>query len=133
MSDEQQRRQIPQMKSDGLYKEEVFTDRMIGSIRRLLPVTQDGNPDTARPMLFVGSTQLMTNAGPLPLTFEIHATTLSEAVSRFSDAAERALQDTLREIAEMQREQQSGLVLPGDEMRGMGGGGLGGLGGLGRR
>jgi hypothetical protein len=37
-----------------LYKEEVFTDLRVGSLKQLTPVTKDGERDLARPMVFVG-------------------------------------------------------------------------------
>lgn len=117
-------RQIPAMKANELYREDVFTDRHVGTIRRMTPVNANGEVDAARPMLFLGSTQLLTSAGPLPLSFEIEAKTLAEAVEKFAPAAEEAVKETLEELAEMRRQASSGLVLPGA-------GDLGGLGGLG--
>ncbi len=130
MRDEQ--KQIPKMKTDDLWREDVFTDRHIGTIRRMTPVTIDGSDDPKRKLTFVGSTSLLTPGGTLPLSFEIDATNLAEAVAKFSDAAEDALQETLREIAAMRREAASGLVIPdASDLRGLGGpGGLGGGGGL---
>lgn len=129
MSDD--RRHIPAMKADDLYREDVFTDRAVGTIRRLSPVTKEGEPDPARQVVFSGSTQLLTPAGPLPLSFEIEARSLAEAVAGFSDAAEEALQDTLEELAAMRREAASGLVIPdaGTVGKLSGPGGLGGPGG----
>ena len=34
-----------EMTSDNLYSEEIFTDRRVGTIQRLTPVTKDGGPD----------------------------------------------------------------------------------------
>ena len=56
-----------QIDRDGLYREELFTDRKAGTIRRLTPVTVEGATDTARPVLYSGQTQLLTPAGVLPL------------------------------------------------------------------
>ena len=39
----------PSMDPKALYLEEVFTDRRIGTIRRLTPVKPDATPDVARP------------------------------------------------------------------------------------
>ena len=66
---------LPEIQLDpkGLYREDVFTDRHAGSIRRLTPVTADGSTDAARAVLFSGQTQLLTPAGVLPLGFEIEA------------------------------------------------------------
>ena len=74
-----------------LYQEEIFTDRKVGSIRRLTPVDTDGGTDSRRPVLFVGQAQLLTAMGPVPLTFEIPADTLKQAIDRFPDAAQKAV------------------------------------------
>ena len=50
-----------------LYLEEVFTDRRVGTIRRLTPVGKDGEKDQARAVLYIGETQVPTPAGPLPI------------------------------------------------------------------
>jgi hypothetical protein len=118
------RDQIPAMKADQLYREDTFTDRSVGTIRRLVPVDARGETDATRQVLFVGSTQLLTPAGALPLSFEIEAKTLAEAATKFAACAEDALQETLAELAAMRREAASGLVIPEP-------GSLGGLGGLG--
>ena len=65
MADE--RNQDPQMDAAGLYREEMITDRKVGAIRQLTPVTADGAPDTTRPVMFVGQAEIMTNMGPVPL------------------------------------------------------------------
>ena len=72
-----------QLDPKGLYREDVFTDRRAGSVRRLTPVTTDGSTDASRPVLFSGQTQLLTPAGVLPLGFEIEAKTLEEALQKF--------------------------------------------------
>jgi len=63
----------------GLYREESFTDRKVGTIRLLTPVTETGETDSGRLMIFVGQTQVVTPAGALPLNFEIPGDTLAEA------------------------------------------------------
>lgn len=95
-----------------LYKEEVFTDNKAGSIRQMTPVTSDGQLDTGRTILYVGQTQLMTPMGALPLSFEIDASSLSEALDKFSDNAKAALEKTMQELHEMRREAASSIVLP---------------------
>ena len=60
-----------QLDSAGLYREDIFTDRKAGTIRRLIPVTVDGSTDATRAVLFSGQTQLLTPNGVLPLGFEI--------------------------------------------------------------
>jgi hypothetical protein len=101
-----------QLDSQGLYREDVFTDRRAGSIRRLTPVTTDGAVDSARPVLFSGQTQLLTPAGVLPLAFEIDAQTLPEALQKFSDGVKVALEQAIDEAREMRREAASRIVVP---------------------
>jgi len=100
------------MDSTQLYREDIFTDRKVGTIRRLTPVAADGATDPARPVLFVGQAQVMTPMGALPISFELEADTLAAAVAKFGDAAELAVQQTMRELQEMRREQASSLVIP---------------------
>ncbi|RFA30412.1 hypothetical protein CAI21_04870 [Alkalilimnicola ehrlichii] len=114
-----------QMDLDNLYQEEVFTDRRIGSIMRLTPVTAEGETDTGRDVLYVGQTQIMTPAGALPLSFEIEAKSLKEAIEGFPAAAQKSVDDTMERLKEMRREAASSLVIPEG-----GGGGFGGQGGM---
>jgi len=116
------------MDTENLYREEVFTDNTVGTLRRLLPVTADGQPDPSRTTQYVGSTQILTNAGPLPLSFEIDAGSLTEAAAGFGAAAKEAFERTMEELREMQRQQASSIVIP---KGGMGSGGAmgGGMGG----
>jgi hypothetical protein len=100
------------MDSTQIYREETFTDRKVGTIRRLTPVSADGSADTARPVLFVGQAQVMTPMGAIPISFELDALTLDAAVQKFGGAAEQAVQQTMRELQEMRREQASSLVIP---------------------
>jgi hypothetical protein len=100
------------MESTQIYREETFTDRKVGTIRRLTPVAADGSPDPARPVTFVGQAQVMTPMGAVPLSFELDATTLNEAIDKFGAAAEAAVHQTMRELQEMRREQASSLVIP---------------------
>lgn len=118
------------MDADNLYREEIVTDRKVGTLRMMTPLKSDGTVDSARDTLFVGEAQIMTNAGPLPINFEIEAKNLGEAVAKFGDAAKEGVERTVRELQELRRQQQSSIVVPG--AGGMGGmGGLGGLGGAG--
>jgi len=100
------------MDQDTLYLEEVFTDRRVGSIQRLTPVGSDGQPDGSREVLFVGQTQLMTRAGPIPLSFEIPAQDLGAAVDGFADAANLAVEDAMKRLEEMRREAASSIIVP---------------------
>src|SRR5580693_5146515 len=100
---------LPEVELDAknLYREDVFTDRRAGSIRRLTPVTSDGSDDGTRAVLFSGQTQLLTPAGVLPLGFEIEAGTLEEALQKFPDGVKLALEQAIDEAREMRREAAS--------------------------
>lgn len=101
------------MDATALTREEVYTDSRVGTIRKMTPVTVDGEIDDSRPVKFVGSTQIMTPGGALPLTFEIEADTLEGAVAGFGDAARTTVERTMEELKEMQRQQASSIVVPG--------------------
>ncbi len=107
--------------TDNLWRVEIFTDQRTGSIRRMTPVDRDGNPDSSRPVRYVGEASAMTPAGSLPLSFELEGTSLSEAAEQFAGQAEQALTETIEELKRMHREQQSSIMVPGQG--GMPGGG----------
>ena len=111
MSSVNQARQAT-MDSTQVYREETFTDRKVGTIRKLTPVTAEGSTDDKRPVIFVGQAQVMTPMGAVPISFELDAPTLSAAVEKFGLAAEQAVQQTMQELQEMRREQASSLVIP---------------------
>ena len=102
----------PTMDAADLYREDLYTDRRVGTIRQLTPVTKDGAPDASRPVSFLGQAQIMTTAGMLPISFEIDATSLGEAVEKFGAAAKVALEETVRELQELRRQAASQLVIP---------------------
>ena len=106
------------MDASALTREEVYTDSRVGTIRKMIPVSLDGTDDSNREVQFIGSTQIMTPGGALPLTFEIESDSLEGAVAGFGDAAKLAVERTMEELKEMQRQQASSIVVPG-----MGGGG----------
>lgn len=101
------------MDGANLYHEESFTDRRIGSLQRLTPVTASGARDESRPVLYVGHTQVLTPAGALPISFEVEAKTLDEAVAKFGINAQEALADTMKRLEEMRRDAASSLIVPG--------------------
>ena len=105
----------PEIKMDAanLYREESFTDRRVGTIQRLIPIKADGSTDGARAELFVGQTQVLTPAGALPLTFEIEAQSLADAVAAFGDGAQAALEDTMHRLEALRREAASSIIVPG--------------------
>lgn len=121
--------ELPEIRLDTghLYREETFTDRRMGSIRRLVPVHADGSDDPAGKPIWEGSTSLLTPAGTLPLSFEIEAASLSEALEKFPAAARAALERTMEELRELRREQASQIVMPGQGGTPGGAGGPGGF------
>ena len=102
----------PNMDANDLYREDMYSDRKVGTIRVLTPVKSDGSVDPARATSYVGQAQIMTPAGALPLSFEIDARNLAEACTRFADAAKVAFEVTLKELQEMRRQQASSIVVP---------------------
>jgi len=117
MSDGQQ--ESKQFNINNLYLEETFTDRKVGTIRRLSPVLANGQPDPDRRTIYTGHTQIMTAMGALPLSFELEGENLEQAAANFHNGATEAYESTMKEIEAMRREQASSLVVPG----GSGGGG----------
>jgi hypothetical protein len=122
----------PEMDAGALYREEIVTDRKIGTIRVMTPITADGRADGKRPMLFVGEAQMLTSVGPLPISFDIEASSLAEAVARYGAAAKEGFERAVRELQDMRRQQASSIVLPPPGAAGAfspGGGGFGAGGG----
>ena len=109
--------QLSEIKLDdkSLYREEVFTDLRVGSLKQLTPVTSDGSRDLGRPMTYVGETQLMSQMGPLPVQAAIEADNLQEALERFPAAIQRAVEAMISEVKELQRKEMSRIVVPGAE------------------
>jgi hypothetical protein len=106
---------------DKLYLEEVLTDRRIGTLRRLTPVTRDGAPDPTRGVSYVGETQILTPAGSIPIAFEIDAASLGEAAEKFAALAKEAIDRTVRELQELRRQASSSIVVPQGPLGGGGG------------
>ncbi|HKU91615.1 MAG TPA: hypothetical protein VJP84_17625 [Steroidobacteraceae bacterium] len=113
MAGEQQ--QLPEIRLDpkDLYREEIFTDRKAGTLRRLVPVKSDGSDDSSRAVLYSGQTQLLTPAGVLPLSFDLEAASIDDACTKFPDAVKVAIEQAIEEAREMRREAASRIVVPG--------------------
>jgi hypothetical protein len=118
---------VPELKMDpaNLYREEIFTDRKVGTIRVMTPVKNDGSTDTSRKTIYVGETQLMTPVGALPLAFEIEADSLGNAATKFAEVAKVAVERAVREFQEMRRQASSSIVIPDGIPPGLGGPGGG--------
>jgi len=114
----------PELKMDpaNLYREEIFTDRKIGTIRVMTPVKNDSSVDAGRKVIYVGETQLMTPVGALPLAFEIEADSLGKAAEKFAEVAAVAVERAVKELQELRRQQSSSIVIPEGIPTGMGGG-----------
>ena len=111
----------PTMDPTSLYREDVFTDRRVGTIRVLIPVTKDGVADGSRKVLYVGETQVLTPGGMLPITFEIEAGSLAAAIDKFADGVKEGVERTIQEIQELRREAASSIIVPDRLSGGFGG------------
>jgi hypothetical protein len=113
---------MPELRMDpaNLYREDVFTDRKVGTIRRLTPVTPAGADDAKRKTLYVGQTQMLTPVGTLPLAFEIEAASLGEAAEKFAAAAKLAVERAVKELQQLRREAASSIIIPEAGAAGLG-------------
>ena len=100
--------------SRNLYREDVFTDLRVATIRRLTPVNVDGSDDTSRDVLFSAETQLMTPQGPVPIHVPIEAKTLPEAIEKFSHAVQEGVERLVEEARELRREASSRIITPAE-------------------
>jgi hypothetical protein len=102
-----------------LYKEEAITDLKTASIRKLVPIKSDGSPDESRTTIFIGSTQLMTPEGPLPIQARLMANNLNEAFDEFPNAMQQSLNEVIAELQKMHEQRQnqkrddSRIIVPG--------------------
>jgi len=108
-----------QIDGTNLWKEEHFTDLKVGNIRKLTPIKLDGTEDASRTATYSATTNIMTPGGALPISGEIEASTLEEAVQKFPQAINAAIKQLQEEMVQMQKEQASRIVTP-DEIRGKG-------------
>jgi len=106
---------------DNLYREESITDLKVGSIRCFTPIKADGTKDESRETMFVGHTQLMSPQGTVPLQAPIQAAQLEEAMKKFPEAMQQAMEEMMERARKMQAEQSrspqqqddSRIILPG--------------------
>jgi hypothetical protein len=101
-----------------VYREDVYTDRKAGTIRSLTPVKKDGSPDPGREAVYVGEAQILTPMGAIPVTFEIDAASLDDALTKYAAAAKQAVERTVKEIQELRRQAASSIVIPQGGMPG---------------
>jgi hypothetical protein len=95
-----------------LFMEEVFTDLRVANIRRLTPVKPNGEPDKTREVMYIGQTQLMSPHGPMPISFPIEAKSLQQAIEKFPAVMEQFVDKIMAEAREMQRQEQSRIIVP---------------------
>lgn len=94
--------------TDQMYREDVFSDLKVGSVRRFTPVSADGEPDPDRAVIYHGQTTLNTPGGQLPMSFDLQADTLAGAIDAFPKAAQAEGQRVIEEMQELQRQQAAG-------------------------
>ena len=109
-----------QVNKDNLYREETITDLKIATIRKLLPVKADGSEDTERETIYIGSTQLGTPQGPIPLPAKLEANSFEEAMHVFPKAMEAETKVVIENFKRMQEQQEkaqkakeSRIITPG--------------------
>lgn len=106
-----------QADKNNLYREESITDLKIATIRQLIPINLDGSDDTSRESLFLGSTQLGTPQGPIPMQAKLEAATLEQALDLFPKAMEEETKKVVENLKRMQEEQKktsdSRIIMPG--------------------
>ncbi len=95
-----------------LFREEGYTDLQVASIRKLVPVKTDGTDDDTREPVFVAHTQLMSNAGPLPVQCPLEAKTLEDAIKEFPGAIKETIDNIVNEVQKQQAD-ASRIVVPG--------------------
>ncbi len=102
---------------ENLYQEKTITDLKIASIRQLSPVNLDGSEDSSREVIFIGSTQLGTPQGPVPIQAKLEASSLEEAMEAFPKAMEVETQKVVESFKRMQeaqkKSQDSRIIMPG--------------------
>jgi hypothetical protein len=117
MADQQQALENVKIDGENLWKEETFTDLQVGTIRKLTPIKLDGSEDKERTPTFSATTNIMTPGGALPISGEIDADSLAQAVEKFPDAIKEAVKQLQEDMVKYQQEQASKIVTP-DELRG---------------
>lgn len=98
--------------TSNLYREEVFSDLRVATIRRLTPVKADGSDDASRPLMFSAETQILTPQGMVPVHAPVDAVSLADAIEKFPEAIQAGLDRMIEEAREMRRQQASRIVTP---------------------
>lgn len=98
---------------NNLYREEIFSDLMVGSIHQMTPVKPNAELDKQRTVMFIGNTQLITQQGPLPVRFPIEAKNLQQAIEKFPESLDTFIKKMVEEAKELQRKEESRIIMPG--------------------
>jgi hypothetical protein len=106
-----------QVDKTNLFREETVTDLKIASIQKLTPIHPDGSDDDTREIIFVGTTQLGTPHGPVPIQSKLAAGTLEQAMDAFPQAMEAETRKVIQQFQKMEAEQEkakdSRIIIPG--------------------
>jgi hypothetical protein len=96
-----------------LYREEYFTDMKLATVRRLTPVKPDGSDDKSRKTLFIGQANLMSEAGPIPISTMISARDIQQAFKKYPEAMLEAMEQLKQEMIKYQQEKESSIISQG--------------------
>ncbi len=103
-----------QIDVNNLYRDETFSDLTYVTIRKLTPVKKDGSVDESREIKYTGMAQLMSPNGPVPVHCMIDgAKSLAEAIDKLPDEIEKTVQAMIAEAQEMEKQEKSRIVMPG--------------------
>lgn len=106
-----------QVDKENLFREETITDLKIATIRKLIPIKADGSDDLDRGMIFIGTTQLGTPQGPIPMQAVLEAATFEQAMIAFPLAMEAETQKVIENLKKMHEQQKktqdSRIIIPG--------------------
>lgn len=102
---------------NNLYREESISGFKIANIKRFTPIHLDGTLDDTRETVFVGSSQLGTPHGPVPIQAKLEAGNLEQALDAFPKAMEMETQKVIERFKQMQAQQKktedSRIIIPG--------------------
>src|SRR3989442_5490699 len=101
----------PKMDATNLYREEIITDRRVGTIRLLTPISPSGAVDSKRKVLYVGETQVLTAGGMLPISLRLAPSSLRQGHVKFSPGVERAVGWMHHDIQQRPRALASSIVI----------------------
>jgi hypothetical protein len=96
-----------------LYREELFTDLKVCTIRKLTPVKSDGTADKTRKNIYVGQTHLVSPNGPIPVQNVVKAKDLQQAFKKFPEAMKAAMEQMIEEAKKIQQQEESRIIVPG--------------------